>query len=907
MLFGAQGSLLTASVAWRACLGTVFFLSGAVSLVYEVVWARLLSYQLGNTTEAHTTVVAVFMGGLGLGYLVFGRYADRVARPMRTYAAVELGISLWALAFPWILDAVSATGAAGILVASVALLVPTMLMGATLPLLSRGLVERGLGVGASLSSLYAVNSAGAVLGTLAAGLVLVDWLGVAGALYAAVATNLLLSGAALLLARTPPSPAATAPSPSPAQIPSPTDATVSPVIPWLLAAVAGFVALGLQGVWLRYFGMVLGSSSYAFTLVIAAFIGGIALGSAGARRWADRWSTRDSMSVAFLLLAALVAALLAAEPLYDRFPYTLAHLKHDAAEQAGTGAAGFALYSAYRFALVCAVVLLPTAFSGALLPIVAAVATRRGQVATGAGRAFGANTLGSVLGVVVTVPVLIGAWGLGETYRALTLLTALTTAGLAFVLVRPRLEVRIGVGTLALVACLVVPAGWDARLLSAGSFRSKRPPKSFEAFDKSARRGDLVFHADGTAATVAVVERKGHRTLIVNGKPDASTRGDMLTQIGSAHLPLMLHPAPERMLVIGLGSGVTVGSAALHPITIDAVEISQAVVDASHAFDAVNGRPLERSNVTLHVDDARSFLQDRPEGTRYDVVVSEPSNPWVAGNAGLFGREFFETVRDHLSDDGVFAQWIHLYETDDESVELVVRTLGAVFPRLSLWEMFPNDVLLIARPSEGTTTVHRWGERVTPAIANDLARVHLDRPAALMSLRAIGGPALRAMADTPGPLTNDDRPRLEFRAPRGLFAGARAAILDDHDQRRTAPTELDREDAEKLFVLHTIYPGAPRSYRLSLIPVLLDKSEVGFITDVLFTLGREKRFEAARPVMARLARAGAVDPRAQYAIAWTHQAAGELEEARRFAKRCMALGDEPRKRCATLLHRLDLR
>lgn len=926
------GEQSVASLSWRVALGTVFFASGAVSLVYEVVWARSLALVLGNSSAAHTLVVAVFMGGLGAGYVLFGRLADRVQHPMRWYAGLEIGISVWAAASLWLLDLIGPIGESGtgLWATTAVLLIPTTLMGGTLPLLARGLVNRGLGLGASVASLYAVNSAGAVVGTLASGLALIELLGVSATLYVAVGINLCLAPAAMLLARqklnTQP-----APDLSPEQsravdvdesgesdesgavdsaIGTPTH--VSAVFLGAAACVLGFIALGLQGVWLRYFGMVLGSSSYAFTVVIGVFIAGIALGGSAARRWVHRWRHRP-VSAAAVLTAALAIALLVTEPLYERFPYTLVVLKHAAIGTAGTDLAGFAFYTLLRLGLVCTVVLIPTALTGALLPMLtAAAAPHRSTAATLAGRIFAANTAGSVLGVVVTVPLCIGAWGLGETYRVVTALTVI--CGFALMLATSnsfRLEARIGAPILAIAALLVIPAGWDARLLSAGGFRMKTAPQDYQQFARRARSGSLVFHVDGPNATVLVVDSGGHRTLVVNGKPDASTRGDMLTQIGSGHLPVLLHPAPERVLIVGLGSGVTVGSAALHPIAIDAVELSPAVVAASHAFDAVNGRPLEQPGVSLHVQDARSFLSNRPVGSpRYDVVVSEPSNPWIAGNAGLFGLDFFKLVDAHLADDGVYAQWIHLYETDDESVEMVIRTLGRVFEHLTLWEMFPNDVLLIARRGGATNPPNTANllSRMTPTIRYDLRRVHLQTPAALRSLQAVSSEAMRALADTPGPITTDAHPLLEFRAPRGLFAGARAGLLNRHDERRKAPAGLEQADAEALFVLHTVYPGAPTSYRLSLLPQILANSPVPFLIDVLFTLTEEKHLSEASTVEQHLGVSAPEVPLALYARARFHQAT-ETAEGRRLATdllgRCIRQGDEPKGRCGRRFSQLS--
>ena len=888
----------------------IFLLSGALSLVYQVVWARLLANHLGSTTEGHTLVIATFMGGLGLGYAWLGGVSDRSKRPLRLYAYLEAGIALWALCVPSLIDAGSQLLGGTWLLALVVVAVPTTLMGGTLPALTAAMAARER-PGPIIALLYGVNALGAALGVFVAGFWMIEALGVSRSGVLAAGINGVLALLALVISRH-----------EERDIHERRGAhSPGPMVRWacLAACVIGFVSMALQGAWIRFFGVVLGSSSYSFSLVIGVYILGMALGSLFVRVIMARWA---SLHLAIPLLAALAVlsgcVLWLSAPGFSALPFELAGLR-EALTQAG---ASFERYTLARLGLISGLIALPTLLFGAALPLAARLAAV-GRPGAGTGLVFAFNTLGAVSGAALSLPLLVPAWGLDGVHQMAGVLLGLLGCVLALVSRGRWVRVAlIGCGLVALIGPLVMPVSWDPREVSAGAFRMReRKAVSREDFQERLHKSELLFHADGRDATVAVLERRGERVMMVNGKPDASTRGDMVTQVMSAHVPLLLHPKPERALVVGLGSGVTLGSALNHPgLALDVVEVSQAVCDASRYFDEASGAPLESPRVRLLVDDIRSALLAQPEA-RWDVIISEPSNPWVAGNAGLFSVDYFEHLSRHLEGGGLVAQWVQRYETDDASLTMVIRSVAEVFEHVEIWQLYPTDLLVIGAHQPPSVDLGALTERLAaPQLAQDLSRIGLPGVHGLLSLQAMTASGVAALLEAPGPVNTNERPRLEFEGPRRLYAGEKAQIVHAHDLRATERPELGRyalalpppelETLQSLFIFHTTYPGAPAAYRHRWLERLIEESEAGFLIDLMFTLEREALWAWVTPTAERLRLLAPEVPKALYVIARAHLAMDAAQgkgahqaSAQALLERCVALGDEPRGRCKDLLTR----
>jgi len=769
----------------------LFFLSGATGLVYELLWVRVLYQTFGSTIQSVTTVVAAYMGGLGLGAWLLGRRADHHARPAALYGWLEVAIGLFGLASPVILAlthrvyvGTAATlalhGAASVALrfalAGAVLLIPTTLMGGTLPVLTRAFTGADRSqLQRSLGRLYGLNTLGAVVGTALAGFFLIEYVGVRASLWGTAAVNLALGAGAIALARRQPdaplTPASPHPGPQPGEHP---DSTLRRAALALLGLTA-FAALLDEIAWTRVLVMIVGGSTYAFTLVLLVFLLGIGLGSGFvARRGAVPSETAAAAAGAQALTAAGAGLLFLIFGLLPRYIIAVFQVPALGATERLL-AMGLA---------VGAVVLIPAIGMGMTFPLLTdLVAPSHAASGREVGRAYAINTAGSIVGAVLTGFVLVVTLGTDLTLR-LGLLgnvaAALALAGLAArgiaegSVEHRRLRARVlGAGalaTLALVVALAAPR-WSTRLIDLGPSIYARGRMDARAVTEFlAHRGSRqLAYAEGWNATVSVWEGVTGRALKVNGKADASDYGDMDTQIIAGLAPVAARPEPRAAFVVGYGSGVTARVLADVPgmERVRVVEIEPAVLAMDRFFLHVNDTALARPNLSVIVDDARSALQI--DTTRYDIVVSEPSNPWLAGVATLYTPEFFRVVRSRLADDGVFCQWVQLYQLPLPVVAGIVRNVRAVFPHVQLWFGAPGDVMVLGSP-RALRYDRAWLARlVGPRGAlGVLGREYLgvDQPDDYFGHFLLGEAGVTRLLERPAIVHRDDRPRLEFLAAR---------------------------------------------------------------------------------------------------------------------------------------------
>ncbi len=689
-------------------LGGLLLASGAAGLTYEVLWMRRLALLVGSGSVAVTLTVAVFFGALGLGGLLALRW--RPARPLRTYAALEAFVAAWALGVPlvlgwlspWVIQGGGLLGAAAL--ATAVLGPPAVALGATLPVIA------GLGLPPErVSRLYALNTAGAVLGVLATPALLLPLFGVRGSELAAA----LVSAGVALVAWTTPTDASRSATP---------DAVPEPLrwAPVLAAACAGGVAMSLEVAWTRLAALLLGASVHAFAWVLAVFLAGVALGAA--------WGARPGGIAR--PLGALGVLAVAGSWTFSELPLWLAG-GYDLVGPSGIWALQASL-SAVAMAGA------PVASGVVFARCLAAVG---GGHAAGTGAVLGANTLAGVVGAAGTGLYALQALGLPGVVHAAAGVAALGAA----------VGRRPGALVLVLAGSALAPE-WNAQLHAVGVHQrvSDLGDRSRTGVLTFAESGwELLSYEQGRTAAVAVGRSTttGNTWLSINGKVDASTGADMPTQLLSGVLPARTAGRLDRVLVVGLASGVTTGALLDEGAgAVDVVEIEPAVVRASRAFDAVSGAPLSAPRTPLVVDDARAVLQ-RP-GPAWDVIVSEPSNPWITGVSSLFTREYWALGRSRLAPDGVFCQWVQLYGLELRELRILVRTFTEVFGDAWLYETVPGaDVLLIAGPTPPP------GLPLAPTLGPD-------------ALRALGAGAR---------LNTDDRPWVELAAPRSVhYATAEA-------------------------------------------------------------------------------------------------------------------------------------
>lgn len=779
-----------------------FFASGVSGLVYQVVWVRELVLVFGATTFAVSTVLTAFMGGLALGSYYFGRRSETVARPLRLYGLLEIGIGVYGLAVPLIFATLPtlyhsfwrlqlsffALSIVRFLFATLVLIVPTALMGATLPVLS-SFYARDIGrIGLRVGSLYALNTFGAVLGAAATGFLLIPALGMNATTATAATMNILLGVVALTVSRKAESHRApqegaqvSAADPLISKKSSRSDERESErgKITLIIAgfAVSGFVALSYEVIWSRVLALIIGSSVYAFSIMLTTFLIGLAAGATIASRVVDR-VRRPIRMFAVIEVAVGVTSLIGAY-LFNDLPYVFVQLYR----WVDSSAFGLLLFS--RFLIASLVMIVPTFLLGALFPLVVRIVSR-GKLARTTGRtvgdAYAANTLGAIVGSFASGFILIPWLGLLGSLRLCVALNFLV-AGAAFAASATRRSAkrnrpkRINLGSTAGVAAsvlliILVVMGeppWDPEVMSSAVYRyapSLVDKSRQELFDfLKSGQGETIFYKEGITATVAVQRQGGGRVLKVNGKPEASTAGDMPTQILIGALPLLVREHTDDVLLIGLGSGVTLGSVEQFPIKrVTCVELEPAVIEASRHFEDVNNRPLEDSRLRMISNDGRNFIYTTDE--KFDVIVSEPSNPWVTGVANLFTLEYFKRGAERLKEDGLFSQWLQIYEMSPEDVRTLIATFRAAFPQVYLFRGAEGDLMLLGSKSERRLDLAVLKSHFDdPKIGADLSRINTTTAAEIIS-RFYLGPSEVTKLSAGAKINTDDNALIEFNAPR---------------------------------------------------------------------------------------------------------------------------------------------
>ncbi len=748
------------------------FLSGAAGLIYEVLWARHLTLLFGAGALAQTTVLGVFLGGLSAGGARLGKAADAAPSAAAFYARLEWAVAALGLAAPLLLRC---DGAWVRWAAVPALFAQAYLMGGTVPALCRA---AGGDAQAGVGRVYAANSAGAVAGCLAAAFALIPSLGLDGSFAAAAALNALaavgarLARPAEVLKEVPVSKSKKAP------------AVLTPELVRAAVFLSGFVALTYEIAWTRALAMALGSSTYSFAEMLAAFIAGAALGG-----WAASTSFLRRRDPARALGAALLgagAAVLLVLPLYDRLPFAFILLR----SRFGSGLADFYGFEAAKFALSFGLMLAPAACLGATLPLAARLVERGGgERGADVGAVFAANAAGNVLGAFTGWLLLpwLGVEGLLRSGTTVFAAVGGAVLWLAWPAPPRRRRAAFAAGLALLVVYRAWLPRWDDRMRGQGLFREHKNLTLFDFADmrKLLSGATLLFVRDDREATVTVTHFAGTPGVIslkVNGKSDASNGADMMTQVLLGELPLLLKPDAKDVLLVGWGSGVTAGSLLAHPVDrLDAVELVPAVVDASSYFSAENHGALDDPRLSLRLEDAKSFLARG--GRAYDVIVSEPSNPWMAGVGDLFSVEFYRRARARLAPGGLMVQWFHQYEMSDDLFRMTLRTFRSSFPDVTLWNVADNDVLMIgsAAPLAPDFAAMERAAKL-PEVAADLLRADVSFPATLLAIQSACAETAAAAAGD-GPFNEERRPRLEYGAPLALFQDDHVSVVSNDDDR----------------------------------------------------------------------------------------------------------------------------
>jgi spermidine synthase len=727
-------------------VAALLFVSGLCALVFQAAWFREFRLIFGSSTPASAAVLAIFMGGLGLGNALLGRRADAADNPLRLYSQFEIGISLLCAISPLLVQlvrsvylAIGGQEALGIfgatlvrlLLSALVLGLPTFLMGGTLPAAARAITRKDDHSRLDVGLLYGVNTLGAVVGVLLSTFFLLELLGTRATLWAACALNLLNALAAWKLAlhwrSTPTNDDAPASEPSATAAPAHREAAgrkksdkrpreaatiatpevqastlsgASPALLYFSAGLVGFVFFLMELVWYRMLGPILGGSTFTFGLILAVALTGIGLGGA---LYPILFRERRPDLRSFALTLGFEALALAIPfALGDRLAILALVLR-------GLSFYGF-LGQALGWLAIALIVVFPAALiSGIQFPIlIALIGQGNRDIGKQLGQAFGWNTVGAMAGSLA------GGFGLISLLSATGVwkVSAIVLGGFAVLIlvvefVKLRQVARL-VQPLAMVAIAALCLGalgptavWRHNGIGAGRARlTGTTQNDLRSFLSNSRR-HIIWEADGRESSVALSAQNG-LAFIVNGKSDGNAISDAGTQMMLAVLGALLHPDPHTGLVVGLGTGESAGCLASLPQIerVDVVELEPAIQTVARECGPLNHRVLDHPKVRLTFNDAREALQTTRH--KYDVIASEPSNPYRTGVSSLYTREFYVAARDRLTERGIFIQWLQGYEVDLQTVRTVLTTLGDVFPHVEIWETNPADLLLVCslRPLE---------------------------------------------------------------------------------------------------------------------------------------------------------------------------------------------------------------
>src|SRR6266851_1475762 len=765
----------------RSAFFLLFTVSGFAGLIYESIWSHYLKLFLGHAAYAQTLVLALFMGGMAIGSWLCSRWSGAWRNLLRGYALAEGLIGLAALAFHPVFVAATDVAYASILpalggeipatlfkwtLAGLLILPQSVLLGMTFPLMSAGLIRRyPAAPGESLAMLYFTNSFGASIGVLASGFVMIEKLGLPGTVQSAGVLNLALAAAVWLLARGAEEPMRARPGAgrdSEGAAPFRLFLAVA-----LLTGAASFV---FEIGWIRMLSLVLGSSTHSFELMLSAFILGLACGGYWVRRRID--SIADPMRFLGIVQVAMGLLALATLPLYGQMFELMRAVMNGLAKTD----AGYTLFLLSSHGIALAIMSPVTFCAGMTLPLITFALLGHGEKAIGA--VYSANTLGSILGVFVAAHIgmpLLGLKGLISAGAALDI--ALGLVLLWRLADAPRLRMSAAMLALACFSAVLAGVRLDSYKMASGVFR--------RGDLYSERDATMLFHRDGKTATVSLMDFGTDRSLRTNGKsdgainmdPDGARISDEITMTLTAAIPLAYRPDAKSAAVIGIGTGLTthtlLGSGAIR--SVDTIEIEPAMAEASLRFAPRNSNAFADPRSHIVFDDAKSFFStfDR----KYDIVISEPSNPWVSGVSSLFTGEFYRLARRYLNPGGVLVQWFQLYEIDASLVASVLRALGESFHDYAIYAATNNDLLIVAGDAQ---TLQRALADINamPGVARELRRVHLNSVSEIEIRRLGGKQSLAPMFLSYGvPANSDFHPYLDLHAAKHRFLNTSAQEL----------------------------------------------------------------------------------------------------------------------------------
>ncbi len=843
-----------------------FVITGATGLIYQIVWFKYLGLFLGNTTYAQMIVLSTFLGGLAIGNYVFGKKADNFKNPLRYYALFELTIGIYCLLYPTLsfffgdlfINVASYFNIDGrnllfnlfrLVLSSVLLIIPAIAMGGTFPVLSKFYISDIENTRRDVAILYFLNSFGAVWGIILAGFQLIKLVGLNVTIYSAAVVNIIIGVAVLFLSRSVSAtagPSIEAVVDTPDEIYTTTNKT-SLLSVTIVAGLSGMAALLYEMVWTRLFINIFGSSTYAFSIMLLVFISGITLG--GFIISQKIFARYDKIKLIIIFQSLIAFSTMFVLTLYERLPFLFWKISSLIVKNAAT----FNIFLTLEFIICFTILFVPTLLMGMTLPVITeVVAHQNKKIGISVGKVFAINTFGTVVGVLLTGLVFIPLFGIKGSFE----IGILLNIGAAILVIvsyekfteKKKILYSSTCAVLLFLYILLIPQ-WNVYASLYGVFKAlhSEPPETYEEYLSSREKFNVLYYKEGINANVAVTETlvpPRQKRLIINGKPDASSITDMPTQILLGQIPMMLHSNPKEVFVVGFGIGVTIGSVLLHPVEkVECAEISSEVIEAGVFFNIENYNCIADPRLKIYNEDALTLLKLSKE--KYDVIISEPSNPWIAGIGNLFSEEYFELCKSKLDSNGIMVQWFHLYESEDEVVKLVLNTFSSVFPDCQVWSGVANDIIIVGSKNGFVFDYNLLLDKLNnDNIKRDFGKIGIDNIFTFLTCQSLTPRSVFIITDNK-PINSELHPLLEFSAPRSFYIGSTSGLIYKYDERfDTLDNQLIVYDYIKHFIPSTAelistayyHYNTTRNLRFSygLLMQVLDKGNTGYDTQMLY-------------------------------------------------------------------------
>lgn len=783
----------------------IFFLSGFSALVYEVIWTRILSVAFGSTVEAVSAVVTAFMFGLALGSFLIGKWADKSRdTALLLYSITEFCIGIASLFFYFTIIALpdihqalhgylNRTGLSFLfhgksyILEFLLVAVPSTFMGATYPLMIKSYISSRNYIGEGSSLVYATNTFGAVLGAFLTGFLLLPALGIRMTIFLAVSINIAMAVAAYSIRRI----HITSASISVAGVPSTSENNnlhpnyciynenhaVSPIMAWSIFAVlclSGFSAMAYQIAWTRLLTMVIGNSVYAFSAILTTFLAGIAIGSLLFVKQIDK--VKDKPLLLGIVQWILFLTVLLSLPMMDSLPALFITLFRGLS---GT----FIGVALIDFIIASSAILIPTLLMGVTFPIAIRIyANKTDILGEGTGRLYAVNTLGCIFGAFLTGFYFIPLIGVQRTIIAISGLNL--AASIILVIQSETVKyhikaVAVSISVVFYLLSLLIMPTWNVRLLNLGVFFNAdifegAAETHMANLNRFSDETKLLYYEEGVGGTVAVTEAHNHLSIQINGKTDGGTSTvDIPPQVMVSALPLLVHPHPKSVEIIGLGSGISTGTITLFPVNrIDCIELLPEVAKANKYFSQFNHNALKDKRVNLIIDDARNHLAY--DETLHDIIISEPSNPWISGVSNLFTLEFFKIARSRLNEGGIMSQWIQLNSLDTSELKTLLNTFRTVFPHVSVWASSPQDLVVLGSDSVIELDASRAANGLMiQGVREELGKAGIKNLEDLFGRHLMGDKEVETFCKN-AQINTDDHPVIEFETPKTLYRSTSA-------------------------------------------------------------------------------------------------------------------------------------